>query len=312
MPPVGWASTRSPWGRMAVVLNRSGSRPGEDLILKFVEHFAAITDALDGLGLWDETDGLYYDRLKTPSGATELVKVRSMVGIIPALAAAVITEDDLDERSCSASGSRTSWTGTTWAILTSSATLACCAGNRASGGYCSACAGRTGWSRLFANAFDESEFLSPYGLRALSAYHRDHPYTLEYDGIKASIDYEPAESTTPMFGGNSNWRGPIWFPLNYLMISVLERYHRFYGDDYTIEYPTGSGKQLSLDQVAADLADRLISIFTRDPTADGPASAGPSYCRPIPHGTTTSYSASTSTATTGPRSARSTKPAGPA
>jgi hypothetical protein len=128
--------------------------------------------------------------------------------------------------------------------------------------------------QLFGKVFDEGEFLSPYGLRALSAYHRDHPYTLEYDGITASIDYEPAESTTPMFGGNSNWRGPIWFPLNYLMISVLERYHRFYGDDYTIEYPTGSGKQLSLDRVAADLADRLISIFTRDPDGRRPCFGG--------------------------------------
>jgi hypothetical protein len=119
--------------------------------------------------------------------------------------------------------------------------------------------------RLFTKAFDESEFLSPHGLRALSAYHREHPYTLEYDGTTASIDYEPAESTTPMFGGNSNWRGPIWFPLNYLMVSVLERYHRFYGDEYTIEYPTGSGQQRHLGQVAADLADRMISIFTNGP-----------------------------------------------
>ncbi len=251
-------------GAMAVVLNRSGSRAGEDLILKFVEHFAAIADALDGLGLWDETDGLYYDRLMTPSGATELVKVRSMVGIIPALAAAVITEDDLD---------RALMFGKRFADFLDRHDLGhpdqlsdvgLLRGQPGQRRVLLSLCGPDRLDRLFANAFDESEFLSPYGLRALSAYHRDHPYTLEYDGIKASIDYEPAESTTPMFGGNSNWRGPIWFPLNYLMISVLERYHRFYGDDYTIEYPSGSGKQLRLDQVAADLADRLISIFTRD------------------------------------------------
>ena len=119
--------------------------------------------------------------------------------------------------------------------------------------------------RLFAKLFDESEFLSPHGLRALSAYHREHPYELQVEGITASIDYEPAESTTSMFGGNSNWRGPVWFPLNYLLVSVLERYHRFYGDDFTIEYPTGSGHHLSLDKVAADLSDRLISVFTAGP-----------------------------------------------
>ena len=99
---------------------------------------------------------------------------------------------------------------------------------------------------------------------------------IDVEGVQASIDYEPAESTTPMFGGNSNWRGPVWFPLNYLMVTVLERYHRFYGDDFTIEYPTGSGRRLTLDEVAADLSDRLISIFTTTPTDGGPASAGPS------------------------------------
>ena len=102
--------------------------------------------------------------------------------------------------------------------------------------------------RLFSKLFDEDEFLSPHGLRAMSAYHREHPYVLEVEGIRAAIDYEPAESTTAMFGGNSNWRGPIWFPLNYLVISALERYDRFFGDDFTVEYPTGSGRQLPLER----------------------------------------------------------------
>ena len=172
-------------------------------------------------------------------------------------------------------------------------------------------AGPARLERLLGWLFNEAEFLSPHGLRALSAWHRDHPYELDVEGIRASIDYEPAESTTAMFGGNSNWRGPVWFPLNYLVISVLERYHRFFGDELTIEYPTGSGRQLTLDLVARDLSDRLISIFTRGPTAGGPASAGPSCCRTIPPGTTTWSSASTSTATTAPRSAPRTRPAGP-
>jgi Mannosylglycerate hydrolase MGH1-like glycoside hydrolase domain len=115
--------------------------------------------------------------------------------------------------------------------------------------------------KLFAKLFDENEFLSPYGLRALSAYHRDHPYELTVQGVRATVDYEPAESTTNMFGGNSNWRGPLWFPLNYLVISALDRYYRFFGDQFTVEYPTGSGSRLTLDKIAADLRARLVALF---------------------------------------------------
>jgi hypothetical protein len=128
--------------------------------------------------------------------------------------------------------------------------------------------------KLFARLFDETEFLSPYGLRALSAYHRDHPYTLDIDGTGATIDYEPAESTTPMFGGNSNWRGPLWFPLNYLVVTSLERYHRFFGDGLTFEYPAGSGRRLPLDAIALDLQDRLISIFLVGPDGRRPCFGG--------------------------------------
>jgi len=128
--------------------------------------------------------------------------------------------------------------------------------------------------KLFAKLFDTSEFLSPHGLRALSAYHRDHPYELDVEGVRATIDYEPAESTTAMFGGNSNWRGPLWFPLNYLVVSVLERYYRFFGDELTIEYPTGSGHRVPLDVIAADLQDRLISIFTVGPDGRRPCFGG--------------------------------------
>jgi hypothetical protein len=124
-------------------------------------------------------------------------------------------------------------------------------------------------TRLLATLLDEREFLSPYGLRALSAFHREHPYELQIDGVRAAIDYEPAESTTAMFGGNSNWRGPVWFPLNYLLISALERYHRFFGDELTVEYPTG-GPRVTLDRVAADLRHRLIKLFLVGPDGRRP------------------------------------------
>jgi hypothetical protein len=214
---------------IATVLYRTGHRPGNDVALKFLEHFAAIAGAIDSQDMWDDSDGLYYGRLLTPDGTAVPVKARSMVGVIPVLAAAVIDQRML------------------LAIV-----------------------GIDRLEKLCARLFDPAEFLSPYGLRALSAYHRDHPYELDVEGQRATIDYEPAESTTAMFGGNSNWRGPLWFPLNYLVIRSLERYHRFFGDDLTFEYPTGSGRRLSLDVIAADLQTRLISIFLVGPDGRRP------------------------------------------
>jgi hypothetical protein len=261
-------------GTIAMVLNRARQRPASDLVLKFMEHFAAIRDALASQGLWDEADGLYYDRLVTPSGTAVPVKVRSMVGVIPALAAFVLQEDDLRQ---------SLMVGKQFADLLSEEGFddpgklrerGVLRGEPGQQRMLFSLAGPDRLERLLSKVFDESEFLSPHGLRALSAYHREHPYVIDVEGVQASIDYEPAESTTPMFGGNSNWRGPIWFPLNYLMVTVLERYHRFYGDDFTIEYPTGSGRRLTLDKVAADLSDRLISIFTIDSDGRRPCFGG--------------------------------------
>ncbi|HTT53680.1 MAG TPA: hypothetical protein VMH35_19980, partial [Streptosporangiaceae bacterium] len=124
--------------------------------------------------------------------------------------------------------------------------------------------------KVLAKLLDEQEFLSPYGLRALSAYHRDHPYQLDVEGFSATVDYEPAESTTDMFGGNSNWRGPLWFPLNYLICASLERYARFFGDDLMFEYPTGSGQQRTLSDIVDDLGSRLTSIFLTGPDGRRP------------------------------------------
>jgi hypothetical protein len=261
-------------GAIATVLNRSGQRPAADLVLKFLEHFAAIRDALVSQGLWDETDGLYYDRLITPSGDVVPVKVRSMVGVIPVLAAVVIEENDLRQSLVLGKQFADFLTREGMSDPDKLRETGLLRGQPGDQRLLFSLAGPGQAERLLAKLFDESEFLSPHGLRALSAYHREHPYQITVEGVTASIDYEPAESTTAMFGGNSNWRGPIWFPLNYLMVTVLERYDRFFGEAFTIEYPTGSGQQQSLGVVAADLQDRLISLFTNDPDGRRPIFGG--------------------------------------
>ncbi len=261
-------------GSIAAVLNWSGRRKSTDLVLKFLEHFAGIRDALDRQGLWDDADGLFYDRLVTPSGDAVPVKVRSMVGIIPVLAAAVIDGDMLQNAMTMNKQfmdflQREGVGGID--KLTETPQLR---GEGASRRLLLSVARPNQLERLFTKLFDETEFLSPHGLRALSAYHRDHPYQFDAAGYRASIDYEPAESTTSMFGGNSNWRGPIWFPVNYLVIETLERYHRFYGADLELEYPTGSGRRLTLDRITADLQERLISLFIMDDNGRRPCFGG--------------------------------------
>jgi hypothetical protein len=267
---------------IAEILHRSGRRPGTDLVLKFLEHFAAIKQALDDRGLWDEADGLYYDRLITPGGDRVPVKVRSIVAFLPALAMSVVGEDTIDLALV---------VGKRFADLLAEQDLAgpgqlsgspMMQGAAGSQRLLLSLTGPDRLRRLLAVLLDESEFLSPHGLRALSARHREQPYTIDVEGYRASIDYEPAESTTPLFGGNSNWRGPVWFPVNYLVISLLERYQRFFGDTLTVEYPTGSGQQFPFGEVAADLQDRLISIFVAGPDGRRPFSGAVALLRDDP------------------------------
>jgi hypothetical protein len=249
---------------IAAILNWTGKRESQDLVMKFLEHFAGIRGALDQQGLWDDADGLFYDRLITPSGYPVAVKVRSMVGIIPALAAAVIDGSMLDNALAFNKLFKRFLEGEGVGDVEKLTQTPQLRGEGARQRLLLSVARPDQLERLFAKLFDEGEFLSPHGLRALSAYHRDHPYEFDVGDYHASIDYEPAESTTSMFGGNSNWRGPVWMPVNYLVVEVLERYHRFYGGDLELEYPVGSGKRLTLDLITADLQDRLISLFTRD------------------------------------------------
>ncbi len=259
---------------IALVLHRSGQRPATDLVMKFLEHFAAIRQALDSLGLWDEADGMYFDRLVTPGGQAVPVRVRSVAGMIPALAVGIVDSEAI--AGALAVGKR--FAG--FLAAQDPAGLPS-RGEPGRERLLLSLAGPGKLARLLARLFDESEFLSPHGLRSLSAWHRDHPFTIEVEGYRASIGYEPGESTTPLFGGNSNWRGPVWFPVNYLVISALRRYHAFYGDELTVEYPTGSGRRLTLAQVADDLSGRLIALFARGPDGRRPCLGGhPLLSRP--------------------------------
>jgi hypothetical protein len=246
---------------MAAILDRTGYRPARDLVHKFLEHFAEIRTAMTVQGMWDESDGLFYDRIAVPGGDVVPVRVHSMVGIIPMLAVAVIDEQQLEQ---SVAPGRQFAAFLDRQGLRDPAQLAKAGALRGDPGRRRLLVGAAGVEqvlRLFGRLFDADEFLSPYGLRSISAFHRAHPYTIEVEGVRATVDYEPAESTTDMFGGNSNWRGPVWFPLNFLAAEALSRYHRFFGDDLTIEYPTGSGTRQTLDTVADDLRARLVSIF---------------------------------------------------
>ena len=246
---------------IAAILHGSGQRPALDLVQKFLEHFAGIADALETVGTWDDRDGMFYDRIELPDGDAVPVRVRSMVAMIPLLAVAVVNEQAIDESLVTDKGFahylRHHGLGGTEEMIAAGILRGTPGERRLLVGV----AGLERVRRLWQTIFDPAEFLSPHGLRSLSAYHRDHPYVLDVDGVRAGIDYEPAESTTAMFGGNSNWRGPVWFPLNYLAVTALERYHEFFGAELTIEYPTGSGNWVTLDAVASDLWERLVSIF---------------------------------------------------
>jgi hypothetical protein len=255
----------------------------EDMALKFCEHFMWIASAMGRLGqdtgMWDEEDGFYYDLLRLPSGHARRLKVRSMVGLLP-LCAATVFEGQLLAKSPEI-GERFRW------FLESRPELRLAIHDPLKQGV----AGRrlasildeTRLRRVLAKMLDENEFLSPYGLRSLSKYHAEHPYVLHVDGQEYRVAYLPAESDTGMFGGNSNWRGPIWFPVNALVIRALLQYYSYFGDDFTVECPTGSGCKMNLYQVAEELSRRLSAIFLRDSSGRRPVYGGASKFQSDPH-----------------------------
>jgi hypothetical protein len=232
----------------------------EDVATKFFEHFALIAAAMNQKeGLWDEDEGFYFDVLRLPGGASVPVKVHSVVGLIPLFAVTTLGAATVERLPDFADRMR-------WFLehKPAYADVAHVRMLKGSEGRLLSIVDEDRLRRLLRRMLDESEFLSPHGLRALSAYHREHPYELDVGGFSPSIDYEPAESTTGLFGGNSNWRGPVWFPVNYLMIEALRRYHRYLGDEFTVELPTGSGQRATLADVANELSRRLVSLFVDD------------------------------------------------
>ncbi len=255
----------------------------EDMATKFFEHFLYIAEAMNHVGddktqLWDPEDGFFYDVLHLPDGQRTRLKVRSMVGLIPLFAVMTLEPETLEKLPGFAA--RLEWFINNRADLKRN--VACMEtegmGARRMLALCYVTLGRIEAEdklrRILEKLLDETEFLSEYGVRALSRYHADHPYIFEVDGQPHQVNYESAESSSGLFGGNSNWRGPIWFPVNYLLIESLQKFHHYVGDSFQVECPTGSGHMMTLWEVAAELSCRLIKIFTQDASAQRPLYGG--------------------------------------
>jgi Glycosyl hydrolase family 63 C-terminal domain len=246
----------------------------EDIATKFFEHFLHIAQAMTriggngaGMGLWNEADEFFYDALHLPDGSMRALRIRSMVGLIPLFAVETLDPELLQR--VPGFKRRLEW------FLKYRPDLAALVSHwnepgRGDRRLLSLLRGHR-MKRLLRRLLDESEFLSPYGVRALSRSHADDPYVFQHGGTELSVRYQPAESDSGLFGGNSNWRGPIWFPVNFLIIESLQKFHHYYGDDFRIECPTGSGRFINLNEVAQELATRLTRIFLADENG----------CRPV-------------------------------
>ena len=239
----------------------------EDVASKFFEHFVSIADAMNDMGergLWDEEDGFYYDHLNRDGEAIPL-KIRSLVGLLPMVAVGVLDNDVIDR--LPGFKKRMTWFLANRKRLSEHIAFAE-QGERSL--MLLAIPSRKRLEKLLAFMLDESEFLSDYGIRSMSKIHEQHPFELQANGTSYHVKYNPQESDSHLFGGNSNWRGPIWFPVNFLIIESLHQYHEFYGDDFQIECPTGSGNMMNLKQVAQEIAERLTRLFATDESGHRP------------------------------------------
>jgi len=237
----------------------------EDVASKFWEHFVYIAHAMSHrghncMGLWSEEDGFFYDVLKLPDGSQFPMKIRSLVGLIPLFAVETLEPEVLDR--LPDFKRRLEWFIDHRPDLTEN--FACMRSEGMGERRLLSIANEDQLRRILRYMLDESEFLSPYGIRALSQFHREHPYVLHVNGTEHRVDYEPGESLTGLFGGNSNWRGPIWFPVNFLLVESLQKFHHYLGNDFQVEFPTGSGNMKTLWDVAGELSRRMTNIFLRD------------------------------------------------
>jgi hypothetical protein len=261
---------------LAIALELASEDPAyEDVASKFWEHFIYIARAMnhrgnDGVGLWDEMDGFFYDVLRFPDGRKYPMRIRSMVGLIPLFAVETL-EPELLER-LPGFKRRLEWFIDNRQDLIGN--VACMRSPGRGERRLLSIVGRDQLRRVLQFMLDENEFLSPYGIRALSRYHKNNPYMLSVNGNEYRVAYEPAESSTGLFGGNSNWRGPIWFPVNFLLIESLQKFHHYLGDDFKVEFPVRSGNMLTLRDVAAELSRRLSQIFLRDEKGERPVYRG--------------------------------------
>jgi Glycosyl hydrolase family 63 C-terminal domain len=255
-----------------------------DVASKFFEHFVYIADAMnnrggEGIDLWDEEDGFFYDVLHMPDDSHHKLKVRSMVGLIPLFAVETLEPDIVD--ALPGFKKRMLWFIENRPRFRNNVTSTTTRDGKVRRLLSIVNAERL--PRVMRFMLDEREFLSPYGVRALSQFHRDHPYVLQIDGHEYRVDYQPAESNSGLFGGNSNWRGPIWFPLNYLLVESLQKFHHFFGDDVKVECPYASGRLANLREVATDVSRRLIRIFLRDESGRRPVYGGLEKFQGDPH-----------------------------
>jgi hypothetical protein len=213
-------------------------------------------------GMWDEEDGFYYDLLRLPDGSATRLKVRSMVGLLPLAATTVIEKEQRERVPRAAAALAARWRQMPELLQSVHPTGPGHFGVAERGVF--ALVNPERLRRILTKMLDENEFLSPYGIRSISKFHAQHPYVFHLAGQEYRVDYLPAESNTGMFGGNSNWRGPVWMPVNAILIRALLNFHAYYGDDFKIECPTGSGHLMNLFEVAKEISNRLTRIFLRD------------------------------------------------